>query len=207
MPEPLSRRETLLHHNAGVWEGTFIRLDAGGHELERFGSHLQVVDRGGSVHADLTNASTGVVRSMQFREPPAEMQISPAGHWSLGPDRIGPWPWVSELCLVWGEQRRRAVVRHNSSGLESLVLVIEGRTGSEPEPPAAPVRLIPSAEGSHQQRWMLTQAASAVWVITMASRPAGQPEWVSLHWQPEPGVDLSLRRRYSEHGLLLPPDG
>lgn len=43
MPEPLSRRQTLLHHNAGVWEGTFIRLNAGGHEIERFGSHRQVL--------------------------------------------------------------------------------------------------------------------------------------------------------------------
>ena len=201
------RRQILLNHNAGIWQGTFIRLNGNGVEVERFGSHLSVADRAGIIHADLTNRSTGKVRSMEFAEPPAEMQISPEGHWSLGPDRIGPWPWVCELCLVWGDQRRRAVVRHHSSGLESLVLVSEGRPGSEPEPPAAPLQLIPRGEGSHQQRWMLAQAPSAVWAITMASRPAGHPEWVSLHWQPEPGIDLELRRGYSEHGLLLAPEG
>jgi len=202
-----SPRQILLTYNAGVWQGTFVRLDAGGRELERFASHLEVADRAGIIHADLTNGSSGAVRSMQFAEPPAEMQISPEGHWSLGPDRIGPWPWVCELCLVWGQQRRRVVVRHHTSGLESLVLVTEGRPGSEPEGPAAPLRPSPTGQGSHQQRWRLTQPPSAVWVITMASRPAGQPESVSLHWQPEPGVDLELRRHYSEHGLLLAPEG
>lgn len=202
-PDSTGRRQVLLAHNAGIWNGTFIRLDGSGHEIERFGSHLAVVDRDGVIHADLTNTATGQVRSMQFAEPPAEMQISPEGHWSLGPDRIGPWPWVCELCLAWGEQRRRVVVRHHSSGLESLVLVSEGRPGSEPEPPAPPLRLIPTDEGGHQQRWMLAQQP-AVWVTTMARRSAGQPESVCLHWQPQPGVDLALKRAYSEHGLLLP---
>lgn len=197
------RRDTLLTHNAGIWQGSFIRLDGNGREIERFGSRLEVADRDGTIHADLTNCTTGKVRSMQFAEPPAEMQISPEGHWSLGPDRIGPWPWVCELCLVWGEQRRRIVVRHHSSGLESLVLVTEGRPGSESQPPAAPLLLIPSNAGSHQQRWALEDQPAAVWAITMASRPTSQPEMVSLHWQPEPGIELSLERCYSEHGLLL----
>lgn len=200
---PHLRRATLLRHNSGVWQGTFIRLDGSGQEVERFASHLEVADREGTIHADLTNRSTSTVRSMQFVEPPADMQISTEGHWSLGPDRIGPWPWVCELCLVWGDQRRRIVVRHHTSGLESLVLICEGRPGAEPLPPAPPLQLIPRGEGSEQQRWQL-EDQPAVWAITMASRPSGQPEWVGLHWQPEPGITLALQRGYSEHGLLVP---
>ena len=202
----MSKRQTLLTYNAGIWQGTFIRLDGSGREVERFGSHLEVADRDGTIHADLTNTSSGKVRSMQFVEPPAEMQISPEGHWTLGPDRIGPWPWVCELCLTWGDQRRRIVVRHNTTGLESLVLVCEGRTGAEPVAPAAPLLLSPSSAGSHQQRWQLEQHP-AVWAITMASRLPAQPEAVSLHWQPQPGIALVLKRGYSEHGLLLSATG
>ena len=54
------------------------------------------------------------------------MQISPEGHWNLCPDRIGAWPWVSELCLVWSWRRRRAVIRHGSERLESLVVCKRG---------------------------------------------------------------------------------
>ena len=71
---------------AGVEIG--FRLNPLGLEQERFASHLEVADREGTIHADLTNRSTNAVRSMQFVEPPAEMQISPEGHWSLGHDRI-----------------------------------------------------------------------------------------------------------------------
>ena len=125
------RREILLTHNSGDWHGCFICCDCHGLERERFKSQLSVQDQGGKVVAALTNISTGQVRSMDFDEPPAEMQISPEGHWSLGPDRIGAWPWVSELCLVWGERRRRAVIRHGSERLESLVVVSEARSGLE----------------------------------------------------------------------------
>lgn len=198
-----SQRQILLSHNAGIWQGTFIRLDGNGHEVERFGSHLEVADREGTIHADLTNRSTGSVRSMQFAEPPAEMQISPDGHWSLGPDRIGPWPWVSELCLVWGLQRRRLVVRHGLKGLESLVLVSEGRPGHEPIAPATPLQALPVQEDSQHTRWTL-ELEPAVRACTMAAREPGQAERVSLFWEPEPGIALKLDRRYSEHGLLLP---
>jgi hypothetical protein len=83
---------------------------------------------------------------MDFDEPPAEMQISPEGHWSLGRDRIGngAWPWVSELCLVWDERRRRAVIRHGSERLESLVVVSEARPGMEEPIPSAPLQAFAS---------------------------------------------------------------
>jgi len=194
-------RATLLRHNAGVWQGTFIRLDGQGREQERFASHLEVAERQGPIHADLTNRSSGTVRSMQFDQPPAEMQISPAGHWSLGPDRIGPWPWVCELCLVWGAQRRRIVVRHSLRDLESLVLVSEGRPGHEPTPPAAPLLVRPQTVERHHRLWRLEQQPD-VTVTTMASREPGIAEAVSLRWEPEPGIALSLMRRYDAFGLL-----
>lgn len=203
MNAPLSRRGTLLAHNAGTWEGTFVRFDGCGKELERFGSHLAVSDHNGTIEAALTNRTTGQVRTMAFQEPPAEMQITPAGQWSLGPDRIGPWPWVSELCLVWGEQRRRAIIRHNSSGLQSLVLVVEGRpqlqSGLPPAPPA-PLQLIRQDLG-RQQSWSLGDLV----VISQADRQESSfDEGVGLRWQPTAGLQLQIERRYSPAGLLEP---
>lgn len=200
--EQAGTRATLLHFNAGTWEGSFVRLDRGGREVERFGSHLEVADRHGTIHADLTNRNSGTVRSMHFVDPPAEMQITPQGHWSLGPDRIGPWPWVCELCLVWGERRRRIIVRHNTDGLESLVLVTEGRPGHEPDPPATPLQGMAHALGGDRLRWDFDQAAGTS-VTTMARRVSGQEERVGLAWQPERGVMLQIERRYSPYGQLL----
>lgn len=140
---------------------------------------------------------------MHFSEPPAEMQITPAGHWSLGPDRIGPWPWVCELCLVWGDRRRRVVVRHNSEGLESLVIVCEGRPDQRDDSPQTTLQLTPQPLSAHQQRWCLA-APAAVVVTTMARRQPGEVETVGLQWQPEAGVSLELSRSYTVHGLLLP---
>jgi hypothetical protein len=57
---------------------------------------------------------------------------------------------VAELCLVWGEQRRRAVIRHNSGGLESLVVVIEGRPQISKQLlaiPHAPLKLVATPMG------------------------------------------------------------
>ena len=92
-PVTLDRRTILLACDAGIWDGTFVRLagqaDGDAMEVERFASRLVVDERNGRVEADLTNLSSGTVRSMAFSEPPAEMQITAAGHWSLGPDPIG----------------------------------------------------------------------------------------------------------------------
>lgn len=193
----LDRRATLLAHNAGVWEGTFVRLEGqpGGEavEAERFASRLVVEDRAGTVDASLTNLSSGNVRSMRFAEPPAEMQITAEGHWSLGPDRIGAWPWVCELCLTAGERRRRAVVRLDGERLISLVLVVEARPGISDPPLPAPWRLpaIRQPEG-----WLWRPAPD------LEVRAASG--WVQLSWQPRSGQSCRLRRAYSEYGVLLP---
>ncbi len=123
-------RSALLTFNAGFWEGSFIRLDGRGHDVERFASQLEVREAApvngsglapGEITAAHTNRSSGYLRTMRFPEPPAEMQIDPlGGHWSQGPDRIGPWPWVSELAPVHGDHRRRVVVRHGAERLERL---------------------------------------------------------------------------------------
>ena len=193
----LTRRATLLAYNAGLWEGTFVRLegqpDGEAVEVERFASRLLVEDREGTVDASLTNLDSGNVRSMRFAEPPAEMQISPEGHWSLGPDRIGAWPWVSELCLTAGDHRRRAVVRLEGERLISLVVVIEARPGLSDPPPPAPLRL-PA----------IRQAEGGLWRPTADLEVRAGSGWVELAWQPQPGQACRLRRAYTDFGLLLP---
>jgi hypothetical protein len=191
----LTRRNTLLAHNSGLWHGCFIRFDVRGLELERFASQLSVQDQGGRVVAALTNVSTGQVRTMDFDEPPAEMQITPEGHWSLGPDRIGAWPWVSELCLVWGDRRRRAVIRHGTDRLESLVVVCEAR-------PPLQALASPAPNGAGLI-WSLP-ATLGVTSQTADRRESGLPEEVALRWQPEPGINLEIRRRYGAYGALEP---
>lgn len=191
------RRATLLAHNAGLWEGTFIRLegqpDGEAVEVERFASRLLVEDRDGTVDASLTNLDSGNVRSMRFAQPPAEMQISPEGHWSLGPERIGAWPWVAELCLAGGERRRRAVVRLEGERLISLVVVVEARPGVDetPSPPSWRLPAIRQAEG------LLWRPAADLEVRAAAGS-------VELAWRQPAGETLRLRRAYSQYGLLLP---
>jgi len=200
-----SRRATLLAHNAGTWEGWFVRCDGRGRELERFASLLTVQDQQGTIEAALTNRSSGSVRRMAFQQPPAEMQIDPRGHWSLGPDRIGAWPWVCELCLVVGPRRRRVVVRHGSEGLESLVLVWEARPGVVDPPPAAPLIL--------SSRPLASEAAAVrlVWqpdprleLETMAGPRGVGAEQVLLRWDPEGTAVQTLRRAYGSYGALIP---
>ena len=196
------RREILLTHNSGDWHGCFICCDCHGLERERFKSQLSVQDQGGKVVAALTNISTGQVRSMDFDEPPAEMQISPEGHWSLGPDRIGAWPWVSELCLVWGERRRRAVIRHGSERLESLVVVSEARSGLEEPLPPAPLQALASPAPTGPGLIWSLPAALGITLQTADRRQSGVSEEVGLWWEAEPGIHLEIRRRYSAYGAL-----
>ena len=205
------RRHQLLAHNAGIWEGAFVRLDATGQEQERFASHLLVEDTDGQIEASLTNRNSGEVRRMAFREPPAEMQISPEGHWSLGPDRIGPWPWVSELCLVHGERRRRAVVRLGSDRLESLVIVWEGRPQQADPPPPAPLRARAAAPdglaATREQGQTIWTIAAGLEIGIPDRRQQGCTQAVSLRWQPQPGLQLEMQRTYDPYGNLLGPGG
>ncbi|MCT0248899.1 DUF3598 family protein [Synechococcus sp. CS-205] len=196
------RRTTLLGRNSGHWEGSFIRLDGQGHESERFGTHLHVHEADGQIEAALTYLHTGHVATMRFAEPPALMAITPEGHWSLGPDRTGPWPAVMELCLVDGERRRRVVVRHGAERLESVVVVVEARPGVVDPAPAPPLRaaILPAAEGSGLGCWQLTPDLT---LSTALERRFGDPLAVRLCWRPQPGRELVLERAYGANGLPL----
>lgn len=197
----LDRRSTLLGRNAGHWEGTFIRLDGEGQESERFGTRLTVTETDdGQIEAALTYLNTGKVATMRFAEPPSLMAISPDGHWSLGPDKTGPWPAVMELCLVDGDRRRRVVVRHGAERLESVVVVVEARPGVVDPAPAPPLRagVLPGGDGSGSGYWQLTDDLT---LTTALERRFGEPLAVRLSWRPLPGRDLVLERIYGANGL------
>lgn len=197
------RRSTLLARNAGHWEGSFIRLDGQGLESERFGTRLHVRETDGQIEAALTYVNTGKVATMRFAEPPALMAISPDGHWSLGPDKTGPWPAVMELCLVDGQRRRRLVVRHGAERLESVVVVVEARPGVVDPAPTAPLRatVLPGGEDSGRSCWQLTDDLS---LTTALERRFGDPLAVRLCWRPQPGRELVLERAYGANGLPQP---
>ncbi|MCP9850697.1 hypothetical protein [Cyanobium sp. Morenito 9A2] len=193
------RRSVLLAHNAGVWEGCFIRLDGRGVESERFGTRLLVQETGGQIEAALTYLNTGKLATMGFTEPPDLMAISPEGHWSLGPDRTGPWPAVMELCLVDGERRRRVVVRHGAERLESVVVVVEARPGVADPAPAAPLRAAVLMGGDGPAcTWQLSADLT---LTTALERRIGAPLAVTLRWQSTPGRELVLERAYGANGL------
>jgi len=195
-----NRRANLLDHNAGHWEGSFIRLDGQGLESERFGTRLHVQELDGQIEAALTYLNTGKVATMRFVDPPDLMTISPEGHWSLGPDKTGPWPAVMELCLVDGERRRRVVVRHGAERLESVVVVVEARPGVADPAPAQPLRavLVEGDEAPASCSWQLTADLT---LTTALERRFGDPLAVKLCWQPEPGRRLVIERGYGANGL------
>lgn len=97
MPLSAPPRQRLLEANGSCWEGLFHRLGPDGRKIERFLTRLRVSDEDGTIEAALTYLNTGRTVPMRFSEPPPAMQISDAGHWSLGMDRMGPWPWIAEL--------------------------------------------------------------------------------------------------------------
>lgn len=107
-------------------------------------------------------------------------------------DRMGPWPWIAELCVVHGERRRGIVLRH---GVEGARASPTSGNGGPASPTAAPAR-----------RWRLDDDVEMV----IAPAPGGQPGSVrvTLHWQPAAGPPCRIGRRYTPYGLLepLPPD-
>lgn len=197
-------RQRLLEVNGGCWEGLFVRLGPDGHEIERFPTRLLVTDQDGTIEAALTYLSSGRTVPMRFHEPPAAMQISAAGHWSLGIDRTGPWPWIAELCVAHGDRRRRIVLRHGVDALESLTYAREWRPGVNEGGPAAP--LVASLQafgtgGATATRWTLDDNVEVV----IAHTPGQQgPVQMTLSWQVAIDVRCRLERRYSPYGLLEP---
>ncbi len=197
-------RQRLLEVNGGVWEGLFTRLGPDGREIDRFPTRLLVTDRDGTIEAALTYLASGRTVPMRFSEPPAAMQISTAGHWSLGIDRTGPWPWIAELCVAHGDRRRRIVLRHGVDSLESLTYAREWRPGLTDAGPATP--LIASlqaigADGATATRWSLDGNVAVV-IVHSPGQPG--PVQVTLSWQVDADVRCRIERRYSPYGLLEP---
>lgn len=185
-------RRALLEHNSGEWHGLFIRLDHAGVEQTRFNTVLRVQEEADQVVAALTDCSSGQTRTMRFGELPAAMQVDPAGHWSLGPDPYTPWNWNHELCLTVGQQRRRLIVRGNSVGLQSLVLVQEARGGIQLADPEAPLRCSIDSQGD-RHCWNLRADVQLV----LDGRDC------SLRWQQANGSWLAITRHYGADGALL----
>ena len=185
-------RRALLEHNSGEWHGLFIRLDHAGVEQTRFNTVLRVQEEADQVVAALTDCSNGQTRTMRFGELPAAMQVDPAGHWSLGPDPYTPWNWNHELCLTVGQQRRRLIVRGNSDGLQSLVLVQEARGGIQLADPEDPLRCSIDSQGD-RHCWNLRADVQLV----LDGRNC------SLRWQQANGSWLAITRHYGADGALL----
>ena len=185
-------RRVLLEHNSGEWHGLFIRLDHAGVEQTRFNTVLRVQEEADQVVAALTDCSSGQTRTMRFGELPAAMQVDPAGHWSLGPDPYTPWNWNHELCLTVGQQRRRLIVRGNSGGLQSLVLVQEARGGIQLADPEDPLRCSIDSQGD-RHCWNLRADVQLV----LDGRNC------SLRWQQANGSWLAITRHYGADGALL----
>ena len=185
-------RRALLEHNSGEWHGLFIRLDHAGVEQTRFNTVLRVQEEADQVVAALTDCSSGQTRTMRFGELPAAMQVDPAGHWSLGPDPYTPWNWNHELCLTAGQQRRRLIVRGNSGGLQSLVLVQEARGGIQLADPEDPLRCSIDSQGD-RHCWNLRADVQLV----LDGRNC------SLRWQQANGSWLAITRHYGADGALL----
>lgn len=195
------RRQALLGPNAGTWKGVFIRLDSSGVESERFPTRLEVREAGAEIEASLAYLHTGRVATMRFAEPPDEMRITETGHWSLGPDRTGPWPSLCELCAVHGDRRRRVVVRHGADRLESVVFVSEARPGVGEALPMEPLRAVVRPLGAGRVLWELE---SGVELETQAERLPEQPLLTTLRWRQQPQVALEVRRRFEANGLPSP---
>lgn len=132
----------LIKANSGEWDSIFVRIDSSRLEVERFPCHLSVIEKSGLIEAQLTYLRSGKIARSAFRDIPESMQIETAGHWSLGPQFLTQGFWTTEFCLCGLHERRRAVVRQRRDWLESLVVIVEWRTGHAHPP------FLPGREGS-----------------------------------------------------------
>ena len=197
----MNDRQTLMKFNSGSWRGCFVHLDHKGVEQKRFSTSLDVIDSAGVIQASLTNLNTGRCQSMSFREIPVEMQLTETGDWSLGPARVGPLPWVAELCVVIGQERRRLIARHGANTVESIVYVRESRVAQGAIPTSEPLEVSIGSRGLHQI-WRLDNDVE----LLVDPQPRGSRVGTvcGLRWhQPNVGIHQVVRR-YSADGTLLP---
>ncbi|TGG89957.1 MAG: hypothetical protein ERJ67_11680 [Aphanocapsa feldmannii 277cV] len=195
-------REILLARNGGRWHGTFIRLDATGREETRFFSVLLLEERSGQIEATLVNRISGKTSSMVFSDLPAEMQLDTAGHWSLGPERVGASAWVTELCVVAGDCRRRTVVRHGLDRLESIVYVMEARPGVLQPVLPEPLQVCPQLKRQGPMGLLCFHPEPGVEIATLEGPRPGAAIHCTLRWRQPDGTLLSFARSYGPDGLL-----
>ena len=125
------RKIRLINANCGSWESIFVRIGSSRDESERFPCHLSVIEDNGLIEAQLTYKQSGKIARSAFREIPDSMQIEAGGHWSLGPQFLTQEFWTTEFCLCRPHERRRAIVRQSRNWLESIVVIVEWRTGHD----------------------------------------------------------------------------
>ena len=194
-------RSTLLNHNSGRWAGCFIRLNGSGLEQERFPTVLDVEERDGVIQTNLTYVNSGEQRAMNFTALPFTMQVGADGGWSLGPSSITPWNWVGELCVVRGTQRRRMIVRHGTSGLDSVVYVRESK--DEPLQPLLPEPLhCPSHPLNAFTVWAPEPGVELL--LDSRVRQSGDATACGLRWSSPDGSTHQIVRRYDSQGQMQP---
>ena len=194
-------RSALVTHNTGLWEGFFLRLDATGVEQERLSTLLEVKETRGIIQTCLTYQNSGQQQSVNFKSLPTSMQVSDQGHWSTGPEFITPWNWVSELCVVNPQQRRRMIVCHGATGLDRIIYVVEARTGSQLPHPDSPLNCQSRPFGS----LIIWQPELGVeLIIDPRNREQGDATGCGIRWIDQNGNKLQILRQYNNAGLLTP---
>jgi len=190
----------LIKANCGEWESIFVRIGSNRIESERFPCRLSVTEKSGLIDAQLTYLLSGKVARSAFRDIPESMQIQAAGHWSLGPQFLTQEFWTTEFCLCGPHERRRAVVRQRRDWLESLVVIVEWRTGHAHPP------LVPGRAGSLCLEESRSDTASTFEVLG-EGLPLGlgltishTPEEQSTTWRWD---SASITRRYGSDRQLI----
>ena len=200
MGDPLSN---LIAHNSGCWHGWFMRLNEAGSEQERFPTQLEVQAKGAAFEACLTYLNSGQQRRMQFSTLPSTMQVNSMGCWSLGPLSITPWNWVGELCVVVGQQRRRIIVRHSTSGIQEVVYVREAQDKSLAIAASQPLQCSIQSAGPYG---LWTPEPGVDLLIDSRQRQMGDATCCGLRWAHPNGETSTIVRRYGADGMLQPID-
>ena len=194
-------RSTLLIHNSGIWQGCFVRLNHTGKEQERFFTSLDVRETDGVIQTCLTYKGNGRQQSMNFASLPPSMQVTQTGHWSTGPSFITPWNWVAELCVVNQQQRRRMIVRHDVSGLDRVIYVVETKQGAVQQNTPQPLQCQSKSFGS---LLIWSPEPGVELFLDPRNRQQGDITGCGIRWCDHKGITHQILRQYNTAGALCP---
>ena len=197
-------RHSLLEHNAGDWQGYFVRFNGSFVEQERFQTSLRLRESQGQIQVCLTHVSSGQEHSMNFSTLPDQMQVSETGDWSLGPTFLTHSHCAIELCVVNQQQRRRLIVQQGMNGLDRVVYVIEvkGDAGRvEPPTPTQPL-VMNSTQCGGYELWQPEPGVELLFT-SREREDVEQPVW-GLRWRDHRGETHQIVRRYGRQRLLEP---